>query len=356
MSKESYEQFSNNNIPLIDKYMKDFFQAKIKESEYDFITNMYSDIEEFCLRDGKRVRPLLVIAAYNGYKLPLTPSKPIIPMAAIVEMMHSFLLIQDDIIDKSETRRGKKTLHLLSQDKYKKFSHIDTIGRDIAIILADILFANSIEIISSSPFPKRIKNRYLKIFSQTYEMTAWGQILDIIHSMPKNIEPKDNIPMQVGTLKTAYYTIYYPILMGYILTGRNNKKEISRIKEFALPLGIAFQIRDDILGLFGSEKDIGKSSDSDIIEGKFTLIIQETMEILGEGDKLRFINLFTKRTKRSRDIAEIRAIIEKSGAVEKAKIKHGEMIKKSTSLLNELKISSEIKKTILGLTELISKI
>jgi len=163
---QKFKNFSKFYIPKIDNFIEQFIDDKKKNAEYDFINNMYEDLSEYCTRDGKRVRPLLLILSYIGYKNRFVNIDKVIPLGSVVEMMHSFLLIQDDIIDRSETRRGGQTLHLISQQKFSGYSHIDTVGRDVAFILADILFANSLEIISKIDFSKKVKDRFLKIFSE----------------------------------------------------------------------------------------------------------------------------------------------------------------------------------------------
>ena len=353
---QKFKDFSEKYIPEVDSFIKSFIETKKNKAEYSFISEMYDDLAEYSVRDGKRIRPLLLILSYLGYKKFFNKVDEVVSLGAIVELMHSFLLIQDDIIDRSDTRRGGKALHIISQEKYNSYSHIDTVGRDVALILADILFANSLEVISDADFSKKVKDRFLKIFSETYEMTAWGQILDILHSMPKNIDVEENIPMKVSKMKTAYYTIYYPVVMGYLLTGRNSESELTVIKDFAIPLGLAFQIRDDILGVFGNEKRIGKSADSDILEGKMTLLIQSTVELLKGVEKDHFIEIFTKHKKNTDEVKIIREMIQASGALEQTKNKHKELIEESKKNIDELSIKKESRDILFGVIELIEKI
>jgi len=355
-AENKFREFSGRYIPEIDKFIELYYKTKIENSEYPFMSEMYGDLGEYCGREGKRIRPLMLLAAYKGYKNFGRGNTDIISFAAAIEMMHSFLLIQDDVIDKSDLRRGKKSLHLIAQDRYSRLTYNDNIGNDTAIVLADVLFSNALEIISRAKINNSVRNEFIKIFSSTYEMTAWGQVLDVLHSIPRKFIPDDDISTQVSILKTAYYTIYYPILMGYVLTGRKQEKEMELIRDFSIPLGLAFQIRDDILGVFGKIEKTGKPDDSDLIDGKMTLLVKSTIENLKKTDKKEFIAVFTKKKKNKSEVRSLRNMIEVSGAREITVEKQGELLDQSRSRLSNLRISETSGDLLSGFIEVIRKI
>lgn len=149
-------------------------------------------------------------------------------VAAAYEILHTSLLVHDDIIDKSPIRRGQKSLYKALGGSYYGFSQ--------AITLADFGFFLAIKIISESKFPDKEKNEALKLFSKTMVDTAIGQMLDIEHADPK----------LVAKLKTARYTISGPLKLGAILAGAK-LDQLVKLDKFGEDLGIAYQIRDDIL-------------------------------------------------------------------------------------------------------------
>ena len=351
-----FNKFSQTYIPKIDQSMEEFFKNKIYNAEYQFIKDLYSDLKEFCLRRGKRLRPLILLISYLGYNKRRKNLQDIIRIASVLEIMHSFLLIQDDIIDRSIVRRGKKAMHLVSLERYGELTTNTNIGKDVALILCDILFSNALEIISDVSIRPKIKNEFMRLFAKTYELTAWGQILDSINSMPIKIDVKSSDPMQISILKTAHYTILSPMLMGYRLSGGKGREVESGIKNLSIPLGLAFQIRDDILGVFGSREEMGKSSDSDIEEGKLTLLIQSTIDNLNKKDRNEFIRKFTLEKKTKGDIKSIKSMIEKSGALEISKGRLRELISDSREGLCKLKMKREEKKILSGLIDLIAEI
>ncbi len=354
--RDIFRDFSGEVIPEIDLFIKEFFERKILEAESSFMKEILGYLAEYCLRDGKRIRPLLLLNSYYGYRKGFKKRSEIIKLGAVVELMHSLLLIQDDIIDKSDLRRGEKSFHILLGDKYSHLTSNPLIGQDIASVTADILFSCSIEIISGADIRHDVKDRFLQAFSKTYERTAWGQILDSLNSMPRTIDTASDAPMQISLMKTAYYTMVYPLIMGYVLSGEKSKMEMDNIEAFAVPLGIAFQVRDDLLGVFGIEKDTGKPNDSDIMESKLTLLMQNTILKLSDIDRERFMKIFLGADKSKDDIEFVRVCIKESGALEDTIQRHRELIDESYNLLDELVMKKFNKDIMRGVIESIEDI
>lgn len=349
----SFAGYLNTTIQQVDGLLDSFFQRKINEAQMPMVGDMYRFLHEYCRRDGKRIRPILLMLGYEGYRGLINRQNEILKLALALELMHSFLLIQDDIIDKSELRRGGKALHLLTQDHFKNMTHTSTIGADVALVLGDVLFTNALELISDAAISRKVKEEYMNIFFKTYEKTAWGQIMDTVYSLPKKLSMDPELPLQISSMKTAYYTIYYPLLMGHVLSGRRNGEEEKAIEEFALPLGLAFQLRDDLLGVFARSSEIGKSSDSDIEEGKATLLVYETLERLKGEEKRRFSSAFTKQKKNARDIAFIRKAMETSGARESVVATQRQYIHDARHALDRLRLRDRVRVRLHGLVDML---
>jgi geranylgeranyl diphosphate synthase type I len=351
-----YKSFTDHYAPLVDSFINEFYIEKIKSAESDYMRELYDVIREYCLREGKRIRPMLLINSYLGYRKGFKKVNEIIGFGAAVELMHSFLLIQDDIIDKSESRRGGEAMHILLRKKYAQVTGINTIGADAAIVLADVIFANVIEIISRANIKGDEKNRFLSIFAGTYEKTAWGQILDSLSSMPRKADIQGDTPLRISLMKTAFYTMAYPMIMGYVLSGEKKKNEMQSIEKFSLPLGIAFQIRDDILGVFGVEKETGKSVDSDIYEGKFTLLVQNTLQRLPENDQEEFLKILLDSEKKSSHVAYIRGKIIDSGSIDDTLERHSQLINEAVEELEKLRINEKAMNVLRGVIEAVAHV
>jgi len=353
--RDLFGEFSRVYSPKIDLSILKYLDRKKKQARHDFIRDIYSMLQEYCLRKGKRVRPLILLIAFGGYSKKKGDIAEIIKVASTLELMHSMLLVQDDIIDRSSVRRGGRALHLVLQERYGKVTLNGTIGSDIAIVAGDVLFSNAIEIISGLKLDPEIKNRFLALFSETYESTAWGQILDSLNTRPSAIEKGRSAALEISTLKTAYYTIHYPMLMGYVLSGGTGAAEKRRIADFALPLGLAFQIRDDILGVFGDREDTGKSADSDLIEGKLTILVENTLAGLEDSDRKKFLAVFKKEKKTAGDLSRLRTMIMESGALDVTAKKLRELTTESRKKIDALALSGEASNRLLGVIELIEE-
>ncbi len=354
--RDMFREFSHENVPLIDGFIESYFSRKAADAELPFMKELYSDIKEYCLRDGKRIRPILLINSYNGYCRGFRKTGEIIKLGAAVEIMHSFLLVQDDIIDRAEMRRGGEALHILLGKRYSSLTTNPLIGTDIASVLADVMFSSAIDIICSAGLRDGIKTAFMKVFARTYEKTAWGQILDSLNTMPVSIDCGSDAPMMISLMKTAWYTMVYPVMMGYVLSSGSGRKELETIEEFGIPLGIAFQIRDDILGVFGVESDTGKPNDSDILEGKFTLLVHNTMQKLDEAELENFKSVLLSRSKSPDEVRFIRETIKSSGALDETIGRHEKLLLEAEDKLDQLRIKKYSREVLRGVIEAVGDI
>ena len=176
------------------------------------------------------------------------------------------MLIHDDIIDRSDLRRGKPTMHKILAHTVKT-TDPDKLGIDLGIIAGDIVYALAIDAFLSIDEPSERKERALKYFIQTAAFTAMGEFIDTVSGV-KPVQDVDEKEVFLNyTLKTARYTFDCPMVTGAILAGADDR-EIKKISHFGILIGQAFQIQDDIIGIFETEANIGKSILSDLAEGK----------------------------------------------------------------------------------------
>lgn len=354
-ARRAFEGFAASYSPRVDRSIGKFFSRRIESADDELARELYQALSEYCLRRGKRIRPLFLIMAHKGYARTGGGAEWVIALSGALELMHSMLLIQDDIIDRSEVRRGGESLHLIMQRRYGGRSASDRIGSDIALVAADMLFACAVEIIGNSRMESRVKDEFLKLFGRTYESTARGQILDSLHTRAMRLGEASD-PGRISLMKTAWYTVCYPLLMGYACAGGGKESEKKRITEFALPLGLAFQIRDDLLGVFGDREDTGKSADSDLIEGKLTLLVSETLARLEGAGRRRFIRVFNREVKSSGDLSLLRRLIAESGGLEATRRRHEALVAESIERLDALSVSRSARLLLRGAAEAIREV
>src|SRR3989338_1698179 len=306
---------------------------------------LFESIKDFTLRKGKRIRPLLLILSYRGYsKKNPAASSSLYNASTCMELLHNFMLIHDDIIDRSNLRRGKPTLHRLLR-KAAKTNDQEKLGYDLSIIAGDIVYALAIDAFLSIREAPQRKEQALKYFVKTAAFTAMGEFIDILQGVEniRKITEKDIFLNY--TLKTARYTFECPLVIGAILAGAG-RDDIRRLSRLGVFIGQAFQIQDDILGIFGSQKSIGKSILSDIAEFKKTLLVYRAYNQLGVKKRKNFLKYFSADPKSYRELVAIRKIFLSAKSLHYSLNKIKFLLNKSDSLINELCIKEPYRKLI----------
>lgn len=338
---EAYVKKINSNLAsLLTDINKRYRLNLISDSLFQYS-------KEFVLRPGKRIRPLLFILAYKGYKNNTsTDSKNLYRCAASIELLHDFMLIHDDVIDNSDLRRGKPTLHRLFEHKIKT-SQDPHIGKSLAIVAGDILFAVAIEAFLAIKEDMSRKELALKKLVETAAYTGCGEFLDVIFGHKKINTFSEEMVFLNYTLKTAKYTFECPLLMGALLAGAS-KNDLKNISTLGICAGQAFQIYDDILDLFSTEEIIGKPILTDLAESKKTLLVLKAYNNLKGKDKKLFTAIMEKNNKTNEDLEDFKKLIVKSGAYNSVLEKLKSLQKAAHQACQRLKMESRHKKAIEG--------
>jgi len=328
---------------MIDDTIKEYYSKEAKRRDYtsSFYRKLHANTEDFVLTGGKRLRPLLLLIGFLGYSPEGTDVKKALKVAASIEVLHSFLLVHDDIVDKDDMRRGKPAMHS------RIAPHIPegiTSSEDIAIILGDMMMFHSLDLALDSKIePKRIV-KALKVMTDSAINTAIGEIYDLLDNNKSLTKTEFEHILFVMTYKTSRYTISMPLAMGAILAG--SEKNPEDFEEIANLLGVAFQLQDDLLGVFGDMEKIGKSITSDIEEGKKTLIMKWLYDDSTEEEKKFILENLGKGEIGKEEFEKIKALIMEHGIKERIEKYIDEMLdearveakglamnKKSTDLL-----------------------
>ncbi len=225
---------------------------------------------------GKRVRSAILIASHHAHSG--AHHRVAVTLAAAVELFHAAALLHDDVLDDSDTRRGKPSAHRVLGTLHRKQGWIgdpDAFGRAGAILAGDLALMASARALQTSAgmLPAESRERVVHLFLEMSDLVTAGQYLD----MRTAAQPLDDLPNQEKDIqatmraKTASYTCEMPLALGAAVAGASDA-EIAAVREVGVPLGTAFQLRDDILGLVGTAAT-GKPSGDDVREGKRTLVV-----------------------------------------------------------------------------------
>lgn len=321
---------------LIERKLTSYFADK--KIEYNnvspFITNFLEHIEEFTLRGGKRLRPALIYYTYKAFNG--EEDDAVKDLSMFIELIQSFLLIHDDIMDHADLRRGGETLHKIYENyaKANRYVEPEHFGTTMAILAGDLANQLAFELVSDS----KLKNKdhllqLLKLFTSQLTGVVFGQVHDILLTYDGEYKQEDIF--KVHHYKTAKYTYEIPVISGAILAGATHE-EIALLTEFSKYAGIAFQIFDDILGIFGDDENTGKPTISDIKEGKKTLLTLKAYESGDIKQKETLTNYLGKKDLTETEAEEVREIMRNTGALEFSKQKCHEFVTKAQSYLDRL--------------------
>lgn len=289
------------------KFFAKYFREKKKEAKRidPLALDAIEKLEEY-IEGGKKVRGALTVLGYKA--LGGKKEKDIIPVSAAAEIIHSSLLIHDDFIDHDEVRRGKPTMHRV----YAK-GKSDHYGASIALIIGDVGLFLGHGLVAGSNFDPKERINALQELDRLLINTGYGQILDVTFDEKEYLKWEEIF--KVRKLKTADYTFTLPLKIGAIFAGAK-VKSLKAIESYGEPVGIAFQIKDDILGVFGDSKITGKSSESDIKAGKKTFLFAKAKEMASKKDKQFLEKWYGSNDLTKKRIEKIREIIKDSGALD----------------------------------------
>ncbi|WP_151641116.1 polyprenyl synthetase family protein [Corynebacterium sp. 11A] len=277
-------------------------------------------LEDFVLSGGKRMRPLFGWTGYMGARSPECPEdiEAVTTALSALEFIQACALIHDDIIDSSDTRRGFPTVHRRVEAYHREqgFSgDAAHFGESLAILLGDMALVYADDMVMDSGLSDAALRRMREPWRAMRHEVIGGQILDITIES-KGVEGVE-APMRVNRYKTAAYTIERPLHLGAAIAGAN-EETIAAYRSYGRDVGIAFQLRDDVLGVFGDPVVTGKPAGDDLREGKRTVLVARTLAILDVQAPQRAARLREGlgQVESSADIQELAEIIADSGAVD----------------------------------------
>ncbi|WP_437581683.1 polyprenyl synthetase family protein [Sorangium sp. So ce887] len=223
------------------------------------VAAMAMEARNLTLRGGKRFRAGLLVAAYQGVA-PDAPLEPAIDAGVALELLQTYLLIQDDWIDGDTVRRGDRTVHVALTEALGD-PHL---GASSAILAGDLTWSLALSALAGAEAPPARVLAAVRLFCAMHEDVVIGQHLDVV-GRAEDVE-------QMHALKTGSYTVRGPLALGATLAGAP-PETVAALERFAAPVGVAFQLRDDLLGTFGSAAATGKPVGNDLRAGKRTAVL-----------------------------------------------------------------------------------
>ncbi len=335
-----------NNQKSVNKELKSFLPKKIsgKWLERNIGTASYDakaanefmakPVWDFLDRGGKRWRPLLMFLACGSAG---GDPNQIKRFAVIPELIHNGTLIADDVEDSSTTRRGKPAIHL----RY---------GTDTAVNLGSLLYYLPLLPVKRSGLSDRAKARIYETVNDEMLRLHIGQGTDICWHRAKNSKATEQQYLSMCANKTGTLA-RMAAKLGAIL-GNGTERQVSALGKFAESIGIAFQIKDDILNLEGG---LGKELGEDITEGKMSLPVIRTLEVASGSDRKTLRRILEKHTGSKDEIRTATAIIRRNGGIDYAKGVAESIVASSWKSLEPLIPDSEYKRTLYQLSRFMTE-
>ncbi len=298
-------------------------------------------------KDGKYIRAILISLAYKISSK--KKDKKYLALASAYETFQTSILIHDDIIDQAELRRNKPTVTELYKKDFGSLEEVNPrkakhTALSLALCVGDLGLYQANKIIVDN-----YAKEFPKLFSYYNEIvlnTIKGEILDVILPFKSEFDQKYEINesdvLDIARLKTAYYSIVGPFILGLIL-GKSSSRRQKQFESALLDLGIAFQIKDDILGIFGLEEKLGKKVYSDVFEYKQTILFNY---VINSKYKKAILKYYGKKNLNKSDIIAIKKIFTDSGALKYTEDLLKELINNTYEKIMKINFNSEYYKNI----------
>ncbi|MFF3905212.1 polyprenyl synthetase family protein [Streptomyces sp. NPDC001848] len=292
----------------VETVIEDFLDERRKHSGQPQMARLVKLLKEF-MADGKRIRPVLTVMGWRAAGGE-TGMESVVRVAASLEMFHTFALIHDDIMDDSDTRRGRPTIHRLLAGK-RGDERTERFGLGAAVLVGDLAFAWSDQLLHTARLTSRQAAAVHPLITEMRTEVMLGQYLDLraTGELTDDVEAT----LTVNRYKTAKYTIERPLHIGAALAGAG-PEAMAACTAYALPLGEAFQLRDDLLGVYGDVRDTGKSRLDDLRAGKNTTLVALALRAGDAAQSARLRALIGDPLLDEAGAEEVRAIFAATGA------------------------------------------
>ncbi|GFG75563.1 geranylgeranyl pyrophosphate synthase [Mycobacterium botniense] len=310
-------------------------------SDFD---GLVAGLEEFVLSGGKRLRPAF---AYWGWRAVSTqdPDTQVLLLFSALELLHACALVHDDIIDGSATRRGRPATHLRFAELHRARrwrGSPESFGVASAILLGDLALAWADDIVSRVDLPPDAHHRVWRVWADLRTEVLGGQYLDIVAEASDALSITS--AMTVNTFKTAAYTVARPLQLG--LAAAADRPDVHTVfHQIGNDLGVAFQLRDDVLGVFGDPAVTGKPSGDDLRSGKRTVLIAEALELAEKSDPLaaKFLRRSVGSELSDAHVSELREVIARVGALDAVEDRIGALTRRALATLQAAPITAAAK-------------
>ncbi|HEY8827597.1 MAG TPA: polyprenyl synthetase family protein [Jatrophihabitantaceae bacterium] len=269
----------------------------------------------FVLDGGKRLRPSFAYWGWRTVKPVSADDHALVTAAASLELLHACALVHDDVMDSSETRRGRPAAHAAFAALHRTSGWTgdpDVFGTAAAILLGDLLLSWADAMFTGAGLAAADLPQTRRVWDDMRQLVMAGQYLDVLVQARGDFSAEE--ALRVAKFKTSKYTVEGPLHLGAAAAGAS-PKVFAVLSDYGLPLGEAFQLRDDVLGVFGDPGRTGKPAGDDLLEGKRTLLVALAMRHAGDAQAALLRAGLGDRTMADHQVTQLREVIVSTGAL-----------------------------------------
>ncbi|MBP2436003.1 polyprenyl synthetase family protein [Microbacterium amylolyticum] len=312
----------------------------------DVVATALIDHAAEALRGGKRLRARFAFSGWRAVYSQEDHTGRVTTLGAALEVFQAAALVHDDIVDNSDTRRGRPAMHRAFESVHRArewHGASDSFGRSGAILLGDLLLGWSDDLLERAISDADAAAGVRALYARMRRDVILGQFLDIAEeSAWPTIPDREHATraLRIATLKSARYSVQQPLLLGAVLGGARSD-QIAALESFGHPLGIAFQLRDDVLGVFGDESVTGKPSGDDLREGKRTLLIAYAREAMTARDRAELDQRLGASDLTRDEIVALQQAIRDTGALDRVETLITESASQADAAIDSADIDAE---------------
>ena len=317
------EELAIEDVPSqVNEILKEYFDARRPAMAHMGapVNEAVDYLEEFVLGGGKRIRPLYAWAGFTGAGGLTGEENPAAALraAAALEFIQACALVHDDIIDASDSRRGSPTVHRKAEAHHRHRSwegDAAAYGTSMAILVGDLALAWADDMLADAGLSPAAQQRVREPWRAMRAEVIGGQMLDI--SLEASGAESRELAESVNRFKTAAYTIERPLHIGAAIAG-GSPELVEAFRAYGRDIGVAFQLRDDLLGVYGDPQVTGKPAGDDLREGKVTVLLITALEKLDSAnpEAARELRRLIGASEDPSDITTMMDSIARSGAPE----------------------------------------
>ncbi|WP_407938156.1 polyprenyl synthetase family protein [Motilibacter rhizosphaerae] len=303
-------------LARVEKALAEFLdaQAPALDAVAPDLAPVMGTVQDFLLDGGKRLRPAFAYWGWRGAGG--ADGEEVVRAASALELLHACALIHDDVMDGSDTRRGKPAVHrrFAALHRGERWQGVpEQFGTAAAVLLGDLCLVWSDTMLARCGLPPEALRRAQPVYDTMRLELMAGQYLDVLEQAVASTEV--DRALRVARYKTAKYTIERPLHLGASLAG-GDQAVLDALSAYGLPLGEAFQLRDDVLGVFGDPSETGKPAGDDLREGKRTVLVAEALAAATPRQEAVVARLLGDPRLDADGVAALREVLVDTGALE----------------------------------------